>query len=129
MSGVLKGEVNVRYGPGTNYPRIDIGQAGDRFQITGYHTQVPWVEVAIDKSPTGRGWIALDLLDISGDIYSLPPTATLNLNLPALEPTPSVISSSNLLTGESRSLSPLFTAMGNRIWDYVLQSGFRSGKQ
>lgn len=87
VAGTTQGEINLRYGPGTDYPRVGVAQAGDRFQVTGYHTQFPWVQIRYDASPTGFAWVATDLLAIEGDIYSTERISTTLFNLPTLTPT------------------------------------------
>ena len=54
VTGVVTGEVNVRYGPGTEYPRVYVANAGERFEITGYHTQFPWVRITFDGVPNNQ---------------------------------------------------------------------------
>ncbi|MDQ7024558.1 MAG: serine hydrolase [Anaerolineae bacterium] len=123
VAGTVQGEVNVRYGPGTNYPRVGVAQAGDRFQIIAWHTQLPWLQIRYDDSPTNEAWLLIDLLDIEGDIYTLPAISTTNFNLPTLTPTPSVVQSSTQ-NRESVPLSAGFVALGNQIWQRLLQMGF-----
>ncbi|MCA9912383.1 MAG: SH3 domain-containing protein, partial [Anaerolineae bacterium] len=124
VAGTVLGEVNIRYGPGVDYPRVGVAQAGDRFQVTAWHTQLPWVQIRYEDSPTGTAWIAIDLLDIEGDIYTLPSISNTIFNLPTLTPTPSVIQSSSLLSDASIAISPEFAALGNRIWQQMLAFGF-----
>lgn len=123
VAGIAQGEINIRYGPGTDYPRVGVAQAGDRFQITAWHTQLPWVQIRYDDSPTGEAWLLVDLLDIQGDIYTLPAISTTNFNLPTLTPTPSVVQSSSQ-SSTPVPLSPEFVALGNQIWQRLLQMGF-----
>jgi hypothetical protein len=47
VTGTARGEINVRYGPGVDYPRIGVAQAGVSFEVTRWHTQFPWVQIAI----------------------------------------------------------------------------------
>lgn len=124
VAGIVQGEVNIRYGPGVDYPRVGVAQAGERFQITGWHTQFPWVQIAYPNSPNGYAWIAIDLLDIQGDIYTLPSIATSQLNLPTLTPTPAVISASAIGDNPPVSLSTGFQVLGNQLWSIVLDGGF-----
>lgn len=124
VAGNVLGEINLRYGPGQQYPRVGVAQAGDRFEITGYHTQFPWVQVRYSSSPSGYAWVLIDLLDIQGNIFTTQAITDAVLNLPTLTPTPSVISSS---TGNSDStvlLSPQFAGLGERLWQVVLNAGF-----
>jgi beta-lactamase class A len=120
----VKGEVNVRYGPGVNYPRLGVAQAGERFAIVGYHTQFPWAQVAYANSPNGRAWIALDLLEIQGNIFSQPAISDAVLNLPTLTPTPSVITSVSMDGQQQVTISPPFAALGNQLYDLFLRGKF-----
>jgi uncharacterized protein YraI len=124
VAGTVQGEINVRYGPGIDYPRVGVARPGERFQITGYHTQIPWVQIRYDASPTGTAWIAQSLLEIEGNIFS---TQAINrvVNLPTLTPTPSVIQSSSRIGDATPiSISAEFQALGDRLWSIVLNSGF-----
>jgi beta-lactamase class A len=123
VAGLVQGEINIRYGPGTEYERLGVARAGDRFEITGYHTQFPWVQIRYPASPNGFAWVASDLLVIEGDIYTLPPIAQTSFNLPTLTPTPPVIRPGNL-PGQDVPLSEPFLNLGNQLWDLVLSSGF-----
>lgn len=124
VAGTISGEVNIRYGPGLDFPRVGVGQAGDRFQVTGYHTQYPWLQIAYSGSPTGFAWIATDLLEVEGNVLSLPAISDGVLNLPTLTPTPSVLVSSARNNDEEITISPEFTRLGNQLWAYVLSAGF-----
>ncbi|MCS6835128.1 MAG: serine hydrolase [Anaerolineae bacterium] len=122
--GTVKGEVNIRYGPGINYPRLGVAQAGERFAIVGYHTQFPWAQVAYANSPNGRAWIALDLLEVQGNIFSQPAISDAVLNLPTLTPTPSVITSVSIDGQQAVAISPSFAALGNQLYDLFLRGKF-----
>ncbi len=124
VTGTISGEVNIRFGPGIDYPRLGLAEAGERFVITAWHTQLPWVQIRYDDSPNGLGWIALDLLDIQGDLYSLPAISQINFNLPTLTPTPPILQSSAILGGTPVPLSPEFASLGSRLWDILLNAGF-----
>lgn len=124
VAGTTLGEINVRYGPNTTFPRVGVAAANERFQITAYHTQVPWVQVRFEQSPNERAWIQMDLLTIEGNIYSLPSVSDATLNLPPLEPTPSVLSSSSFFSDSPSNISPEFAALGDRIWSLMLDNRF-----
>lgn len=121
--GLVNGEINIRYGPGVDYPVVGRLQAGDRLQITAYHTTFPWVQVRFEESPTGFAWVANEIIEIQGDIYSLPAIGTTDFNLPTLTPTPSVLQASSI-NGDVVPISPEFAALGNRIWNQVLEADF-----
>lgn len=124
VTGTVRGEVNVRYGPGVDYPRVGVANAGERFELSGYHTQYPWVQVRYANSPNGYAWIARDLLDIQGNIFTLPAISDGVLVLPTLTPTPSVVLSSNLHSGEAVPISPAFARLGEQIWELMLRNRF-----
>jgi uncharacterized protein YraI len=122
--GVAGAEINVRYGPGTDYQPLARAFAGDTFLITGYHTQFPWVQVAFEDSPNGFAWIAMEILDIQGNVYETQQISTTNFNLPTLTPTPAMRSSSNIPGGQAVPVSDTFGALGDSLWDFILSRGF-----
>ncbi len=124
VNGTLNGEVNIRLGPGTEYDRLGVGAAGERFEITAWHTQLPWVQVRFENSPNRLAWIARDLLEIQGNLESLPAVSQINLNLPTLTPTSVAVAASGRPGSTPVPLSPEFTALGSQIWSYVLENGF-----
>ncbi|MEZ4666756.1 MAG: serine hydrolase [Anaerolineae bacterium] len=124
ITGTLNGEVNIRYGPGVDFPRIGIGQAGDKFEITARHTQYPWLQVRYSASPNGFAWIAIDLLDVQGNIYNLQAISQTSFNLPTLTPTPPAIIASSLLEATPIALSPAFASLGNQLWNSMLAAGY-----
>jgi uncharacterized protein YraI/beta-lactamase class A len=123
VRGAVLNEINVRYGPGVDYPALNRAFEGDVFEITAYHTQFPWVQVRYTDSPNGFAWIAADLLDITGDLYRLPAITTTRFDLPELTPTPSVRQASDL-PGQAAQISPQFAALGDRIWNLILDADF-----
>jgi len=123
VTGTVLGEINIRYGPGVEYPRLGVARAGNVLTIIGTHTQLPWVRIAYPASPTGEGWVAADLLQISGSLASLPATSQMTFAFPTLTPTPPVVQQ-NALLGDPVTLSPEFLALGDSIWSMMLEAGF-----
>ena len=123
VSGEVIGEVNIRYGPGIDYPRLGVAQAGRRFAITGYHTQFPWVRIFYESVANQQAWIARDLLRVSGDLFSTQAISQTRLNLPPLSATPPMINSGSS-GGEQVPLSAGFRILANHLWNLVLESGF-----
>ncbi len=121
VSGEVVGEVNIRYGPGIDYPRVGVARAGQEFAITGYHTQFPWVRIHFESLPNKQAWIARDLLRISGDLFSAPAISQTRLNLPPLSATPPAISGGG---GEGVPLSTGFRILADHLWNLVLENGF-----
>ena len=122
VAGEVIGEVNIRYGPGIDYPRVGVAQAGQRFDITGYHTQFPWVRVFFESVPNEQAWIARDLLRISGDLFNTAAISQTRLNLPSLTATPLAISGGGL--GEQVPLSTGFQILATHLWNLVLERAF-----
>lgn len=67
----VKQNMNVRGGPGTNYPVIGSGSSGDTTKITGRNQDGSWVQVEY-PSDDGRGWLYAPLVDVSGDVSTMP---------------------------------------------------------
>ncbi|HEX2620929.1 MAG TPA: hypothetical protein VHL11_12300, partial [Phototrophicaceae bacterium] len=124
--GTTLGEVNVRYKPDVSADRLGVEPAGTVFQITGYHTQFPWVQIAYPASPSGYAWIAKDLLDISGDLFSTRAITSTNFNtLPTLTATSAVLGSSSVLSASTPvPVSADFEALGNQLWNIMLDMDF-----
>lgn len=125
IMGELSGEVNIRFGPGVEYPRIGVGRQGDMFEVTAYHTQFPWVQIRYAEVTGGYGWIARDLIEIDGNIFSLPAVNRTAFDLPTLTPTPNAVTVANTIPDFiPPALSPEFAALGEQLWDKVLSAGF-----
>jgi hypothetical protein len=126
VSGRTLGEINIRYWPDPSADRIGVAQAGEVFEITGYHTQFPWVQIAYPNSPNGNAWVARDLLEYTGDIFTTRAiSATSFGNLPTLTPTSAVLGESSVLrTEQPVPASAELEALGNQLWQVVLNGGF-----
>ena len=66
--------VNVRTGPGTQYPTHGTAPVGSMFEIIGISQDGEWwvVKLPTDFSITGDGWIAARYTETSGDTSNLP---------------------------------------------------------
>jgi len=66
--------VNVRMGPGSEYPTYGKAPAGSVFEIIGVSADGEWwvVKVLEDISTTSDGWIAARYTETSGDTSNLP---------------------------------------------------------
>lgn len=122
--GTAQGEINIRYGPGTEYPRIGVGAVGDAYEVTAWHSQFPWVQIRYAAAPNGFGWVQADLLQYSGDRFTLPTITQTRFNLPTLTPTPSVVQAAQVLGSQAVTLSPRFAALGDQLWNMMLTAGF-----
>ena len=122
--GTVLGEVNVRHGPSVDYPRAGVAFAGERFEISGYHTQFPWLRIVYPASASGNAWIARDLLDIRGDIFATAPVSQLQFQLPPATATPQMVQAVGLPGASPAPLSAAFANLGESLWTLLLDSGF-----
>lgn len=59
--------MNVRAGPGTGYPVVGAGTAGQSSKIIGRNNDNSWVQVEYPGTSDGTGWVYSDLVQIDGD--------------------------------------------------------------
>ena len=101
------GDVNVRAEADINAERIGSIRAGDTYVVLGRRFR--WYQFQFDTSPSGRGWVFDELVDIIGDESAIP-----NLDeeiLPTVDPAISAATE----TQEAVTLTPggLLTATAN----------------
>lgn len=120
VTGTVQEEINIRYGPGTEYQRVGVGEPGEVFTIIGRHTQFEWVQVVYPASPTGFAWINTNLLQIQGDLNTVAQITQTSFSYPTLTPTPSPVEA---LAGDV-TVSPEFRALGDAIWKLMLDKEF-----
>ena len=60
---------NLRSGPGTGYGVIGVALSGESFDVFALHVSGEWVMIA---APSGEGWIASNLGELSGDCAGIP---------------------------------------------------------
>lgn len=124
VTGTVLGEINVRYGPGTDFPRVGVARAGDTLDLIRTHTTMPWVEIRYPDSPSGTGWVAVELIQVNGDLGVLPATSQTSFALPSLTPTPSPVNTAAVLGEPDVPVSPEFAALGNQLFAQMLAAGF-----
>lgn len=96
-------KVNVRGGPGTNYPVIGQLMPGEEVTVTGYNSDQTWWQINFaGTGSTGAGWVYSDVVDFSGDISDLaqaetPPTPV----PPTPEPVPPAPESATAETNDA----------------------------
>jgi hypothetical protein len=56
--------VNVRGGPGTNYPKLGSLTAGQSYEILGKNAAGNWLQFDFDGDPA---WVSADMVTVSGD--------------------------------------------------------------
>ncbi len=67
-SGVITSIVNVRMGPGTNYPAVSKLNKGTRINVRGRDTENGWLVLV----PPPNGWVNRDFVSLTGDLNGLP---------------------------------------------------------
>jgi hypothetical protein len=80
--------MNVRSGPGTAYPVIGAGSAGQTAKIVGRNADNSWMQVEYPNSSNGTGWMYAPLLQISGDPAIVDVVAVAPPPPPTATPTP-----------------------------------------
>ncbi|WP_119065327.1 serine hydrolase [Aggregatilinea lenta] len=125
IATILAGPTNVRYGPGIDYPPIVELDEGGAYPVTGLHAMVPWVEIALPESATGRGWVYRDLVEIGGDTSQVPVISSFDFNLPDLTPTPQTVVV-NAPPWDTVQVAPgtLAESLGEQMNGYLLEQGF-----
>lgn len=124
VTGLVSGEVNIRYGPGVVYPRAGVARAGDRLDVTGYHTQFPWVRVSYAEAAGGQAWVARDLLAIRGNLFATAAISQTRFSLPAFTPTPAAVRASGINGAPAQPLSADMQILARELWSLFLANGF-----
>lgn len=124
VTGTVLGEINIRFGPGIDYPRIGIGRVGEVYTISGRHTQLPWLQIVYPPAPNGFGWVNQDLLQINGSLSAVPAISQMVFDLPTLTPTAPVVQAATLISGAAVPISPAFQALGDELWNLILSARF-----
>jgi uncharacterized protein YraI len=86
--------LNVRQGPGINYPVIDVLHLGDQQAVTGRNADSSWYQVAMTGKPNSQGWVSAAFVQLNGDSASVPVAAA---------PQPPVASAPAAASASSRS--------------------------
>jgi hypothetical protein len=80
---ITTGFLNVRRGPGTDYPVIGQLQQNDVVEIVGKNADSSWLQIVYPTDTIGRGWISASYAQLRGSPAfipvvetSLPPTST-----------------------------------------------------
>ena len=63
--------LNVRAGPGTDYPVLATLPAGSRLTPVGRDAENRWVQVCC-VSGAQYGWVLAELVELAGDLAALP---------------------------------------------------------
>lgn len=67
---VVTNELNVRTGPGYDYPAVDVLVRGDEMTVVAVNWDDSWLEV---QTPTGQqGWVVTDLVELNISLDNVP---------------------------------------------------------
>jgi hypothetical protein len=62
--------INIRGGPGTNYPIIGSAKKGQTFEIKGKNADGSWLQICCVKEKPG--WVSTPLVTVTGDLKAVP---------------------------------------------------------
>ncbi len=68
LTGVISATVNIRLGPGTNYPAVTKLNKGTKISVRGRDIENRWFVLI----PPPSGWVNRDYVTLNGDANSLP---------------------------------------------------------
>jgi uncharacterized protein YraI len=76
VNETLTTQINVRAGPGTNYPIVARFEPGQAAIVTGRNADESWwqVNLAGTEEPEANGWVFGELVTLSGDNETIPLT-------------------------------------------------------
>lgn len=135
-------DINVRVGPGVEYPLAGSLSAGAEAQLLGKNATGDWWEVALATG--GSGWVYGQLVETAGDVS----TVAVALNIPTPPPTsvPTATSAPAAAPVETPAAAPVETPMpeattapappsggpdfrvvGKHLWDVVENGGQLNG--
>ncbi|MEW5960471.1 MAG: SH3 domain-containing protein [Chloroflexota bacterium] len=63
----LMQDMNVRTGPGTNYPIAGPGPAGESAKVLGRNADSSWLQVEYPLTADGTGWVYAKLVQVNGN--------------------------------------------------------------
>ncbi len=81
--GTMKSNVNVRTGPGDNYPVIGELKKGEQQPLIGASADFKWYVIDFRQQ---QGWISASLVTVFGDVNSLPVIAPPPTPIPSATP-------------------------------------------
>ncbi|MFN8490714.1 MAG: SH3 domain-containing protein [Caldilineaceae bacterium] len=84
--------LNVRAGPGTNYPVIGTAKAGQKYTALARNGANTWVQISF--SAQQEGWVAAQFVKLSSAIGALPISAKVSA-APVNQPTATAVATSN----------------------------------
>ena len=86
-----KETVNVRCGPAIEFILLGSITKGQSYQVLQRHALYPWLELAIQQIPGGRGWVFRDALTVTGSLATVPITSQIEFTCTDLTATPQMV--------------------------------------
>jgi uncharacterized protein YraI len=126
---VAEDTINVRFGPGVEYPRIERLQPGQPYTVISRHALYPWLMIDLPDSPNGVGWVFEEVVTVTGDVFSLPVITVEQVGWPTLTPTPPFVVTSaapwQATNTPPSNPSPVdLDAVGDAVLALLLDNGF-----
>jgi len=117
----VKGQnLNIRGGPGANFPVIATAKQGQVFDVVGRNSDSSWLQVCcFDGKP---GWVSASLVTSSGDVTTL----SVPKDLPTPPPAPTAAPAAK--AGGSAAGSLLYSVLNRdaerwELWEYNFSTG------
>jgi uncharacterized protein YraI/beta-lactamase class A len=122
----------VRYGPGTDFPRVGKITRGHAYAMVRRHARFLWYEIAFDGVASGRGWVYQGTVHVvSGDINQVPQTHDTKFSYPTLTPTPQKV----VAAVPPGTVTPIafenqvMAQLSDNIYKYLLAQKFEPGTE
>jgi len=81
-AAITAGVLNIRRGPGTDYPAIGQLKQNDVVEIVGKNADSSWLQIVYPTGTVGRGWIAASYAQVRGSPAFIPVVETPPLPTP-----------------------------------------------
>lgn len=127
---VASSALNVRSGPGTDYPIIAALQQSEIANITGKNTNGDWWEISLANSQTG--WVFGSLVTTAGDVTGVAVAANIPAPPPTATPAPAPPPAATTAPAEPAptaapavdpNAAPHFTLVNRRLWNKAENDG------
>ena len=111
--------VNVRGGPGTNYPTVGSLAGGERAPILGRDSDSAWWQIELGDST--EGWVFAQIVNTEGDVSGIAVAA----NIPTPPPPPTASAPPTPTTAPKPAVD--FVVTGRRLWSPEENGGYFVG--
>jgi beta-lactamase class A len=106
------------------YPSIIMLDEGTVLTVLARHTGLPWYKVAVEGSPTGSGWVNEGVVEIQGDLNSVPTISDMVFDFPTPSATPNTVVVAQSPFGNFGSSGTNLAAnLGQPLHNFLLSQG------